>query len=135
VAVTKVDRWARSVRDLANSIEELDAAHVRFHAVDQGLSFNRQDPMGKAVAQVVGILAELEANLISARTKEMLEAKGQPGGRPTKACAVCSGEREGGIFAKVSGTKRPVCKECKGLEPARRRELFRENQGEDGDAG
>lgn len=124
LAVTKIDRWARSLMDLQRSAQELADAGCEFHAIDQGVSLAQNDPMGKAYLQFLGILAELEADLISQRTKEGL--KGKNPGRPAKPCAVCGQERTHGEWASVDGKRRPVCVGCKAADPTARRQAFRE---------
>ena len=87
IAVTKVDRWARSVRDLSNTLHELQDLGVEWVAIDQGLriSPDRSDPTTKLILEVLGAVAEWEASIISERTRQALaylKAKGKRLGRP-----------------------------------------------------
>ncbi len=87
IAVTKVDRWARSVRDLSNSLHELQDLGIEWVAIDQGIriSPDRSDPTTKLVLEVLGAVAEWEASIISERTKQALaylKANGKRLGRP-----------------------------------------------------
>lgn len=77
--VTKVDRAARSNRELHDLAARLDALGVTF--VFNGQAYNPRDPFGKMFFSLTAIFAELERDLISARTKETLEAKRASGGQ------------------------------------------------------
>ncbi len=135
VAVVKIDRWARSLLDLRRTIEELHGLGVDFHAVGQGLRFNPNDSMSKALVNFLGIIAELEADLISERTKEALEARRRSGvklGRPRKVCRVCGQERRETLYAKVSGDRVPVCGSCKQDSPEARRATIEGGQKREG---
>lgn len=88
VAVSKVDRWARSIQHLSSTVNELHALGVDFYAVDQGLAVRPKDPTSKLILNVLGAVAEWEASIISERTKDSLAAKkaaGVVGGRKTGA--------------------------------------------------
>jgi len=61
IAVAKVDRWARSIQHLSTSINELHELGVDFYAVDQGLTVRRADPTSKLILNVLGAVAEWEA--------------------------------------------------------------------------
>lgn len=131
IAVTKIDRWARSLIDLDRTVGELADLGVAFFAIDQGLRLDPDDPMGRAMIRMLGTLAELEADLISERTKAGLEQarkKGNEPGRSLKPCAVCGGKREHGLRARVDGPKRPVCVDCDDLPPDVRRKAYREQR-------
>ena len=87
IAVTKVDRWARSVRDLSNSLHELQDLGIEWVATDQGIriSPNKSDPTTKLILEVLGAVAEWEASIISERTRQALaylKASGKRLGRP-----------------------------------------------------
>jgi hypothetical protein len=75
VAVSKIDRWARSVKDLSNSVQEIHERHAEFHAIDQGLSVKPNDPTAKLILNVLGAVADWEGSIISERTKDGLNGK------------------------------------------------------------
>jgi len=89
LAVTKVDRVARSVQHLAGIASELHSLGVGFYAVDQGIriSPDQSDPTSNLILNVLGAVAEWEGSIISERTKASLahlKSKGVRLGRPRK---------------------------------------------------
>ena len=65
LVVTKLDRLARSVAD-ASSI----ARHLHTEGVTLNLGGEIYNPTGALMFHVLAVIAEFEANLISARTRE-----------------------------------------------------------------
>jgi DNA invertase Pin-like site-specific DNA recombinase len=93
--VWKLDRFARSVRQLTDNIELLDQCGVRFICATQGIDTDRQSLGGRLLMQILGAIAEFERGLIAERVRAgMAEAKrhGKHVGRPVpiwdrgKAC-------------------------------------------------
>lgn len=83
--VTKLDRLARSVRDAADIGEELTARGVRL-CID-GSVYDPLDPVGRLIFNVLAMVAEFEADLIRARTREgmaVAKEKGRLRGKPPK---------------------------------------------------
>lgn len=75
VAVVKIDRWARSVKDLSNTVNEIHDRKAEFHAIDQGLAVKPNDPTAKLILNVLGAVADWEGSIISERTKDGLAGK------------------------------------------------------------
>lgn len=67
VAVTKLDRLARSVRHLTTLVAELEAVGVDLVVLDQGL--DTTTPVGRLMFHVLGAIAEFERDLIRERTR------------------------------------------------------------------
>src|SRR6266702_3492460 len=67
LVVWKLDRLWRSLRDLITLLDDLKAKGVAFRSVTE--SIDTATPTGRAMWQMVGILAELERSLIQERTK------------------------------------------------------------------
>jgi len=65
--VWKLDRLGRSLRDLISLLDDLKAREVAFRSLTE--SIDTTTPTGRAMWQMVGILAELERSLIQERTK------------------------------------------------------------------
>jgi DNA invertase Pin-like site-specific DNA recombinase len=65
--VWKLDRLGRSLHELIGLLDELKARGVAFHSLTE--SIDTATPTGRAMWQMVGILAELERALIGERTK------------------------------------------------------------------
>lgn len=89
VAVCKIDRWARSVKDLSNTVQEIHERKAEFHAIDQGLSVKPNDPTAKLILNVLGAVADWEGSIISERTKDGLAGKNGRG-RHWKDCGSLS---------------------------------------------
>lgn len=65
--VWKLDRLGRSLRDLIALLDDLKARDVAFRSLTEAI--DTTTPTGRAMWQMVGILAELERSLIQERTK------------------------------------------------------------------
>ena len=65
--VWKLDRLGRSLRDLIDMLDDLRARGVRFQSITEAI--DTETPTGRAMWQLVGVLAELERSLITERTK------------------------------------------------------------------
>lgn len=83
--VTKLDRLARSVRDAHQIADDLAAREVKLSIA--GSVYDPTDPMGKLLFNVLAMVAEFEADLIRARTREgmkVAKAKGRLRGKSPK---------------------------------------------------
>ena len=81
--VLKLDRWARSLRELTLEIEEIHAKGVTFISLND--SIDMSTATGRLQFQILSAFAEFERNLISERTKEGLaraRSQGKRLGRP-----------------------------------------------------
>lgn len=68
LVVTKLDRLARSVRDASDIAAEIEQLGARLSV--GGSIHDPTDPMGKLLFNVLGMVAEFEADLIRQRTRE-----------------------------------------------------------------
>lgn len=81
--VWKLDRLARSLKQLIATVEELESRGIQFQSLTEGLDTTSAG--GKLVFHIMGALAEFERNLIRERTVAGLESakqRGRLGGRP-----------------------------------------------------
>ena len=67
LVVWKMDRLARSLRDLISLMDGLKGRGVAFQSLTEAI--DTASPTGRAMWQMIGILAELERNLIQERTQ------------------------------------------------------------------
>lgn len=65
--VWKLDRLGRSLRDLIALLDDLKGRGVAFRSLTEAI--DTTTPTGRAMWQMIGILAELEKSLIQERTK------------------------------------------------------------------
>ena len=82
--VTRLDRLARSMRDLLNILDELGKAGADFKSLAD-LWADTTTPHGRLMATILGGLAEFERSLIIARTSDgrtRAKARGVKFGRP-----------------------------------------------------
>ena len=70
--VWKLDRLGRSLRDLITLLDDLKGQGVKFKSLTEAI--DTETPTGRAMWQMVGVLAELERSLIQERTKAGREA-------------------------------------------------------------
>ena len=68
LVVTRVDRLARSIRDLQNIVYELDQKGVTLSATEQPI--NTQTSAGKCFLDMLGVFGEFETNLRKERQME-----------------------------------------------------------------
>jgi len=83
LVITKLDRLGRTTKQLIELSQYLDEQDIDLHIID--MQINTKDPMGKMFFTMMSAFAELEANLLSERTKRGLSsarARGRKGGRP-----------------------------------------------------
>jgi DNA invertase Pin-like site-specific DNA recombinase len=81
--VYKLDRLARSTKKLIEVYEQLTELGVELVSVCDGL--DTTTPTGRAMFKMIGVIAELEREMIVERTKAGLQAaraRGRNGGRP-----------------------------------------------------
>jgi len=84
--VWKLDRLGRSLRDLITMLDDLKQRGVRFHSLTEAI--DTTTTTGRAMWQMIGVLAELERSLISERTRAGVKAakgRGVKFGRKPKA--------------------------------------------------
>ena len=83
ITVTKYDRLARSLRDLLDIVDTIQAHGAGFRSIAEDI--DTTTPAGRLVFHVFASIAQFERERISERTKEGLEAarrRGRVGGRP-----------------------------------------------------
>lgn len=85
LVVWRLDRLARSVGQLIETIEDLKKREIQFSSLTEAI--DTTTPAGMLVFHIMGSIAEFERNLIRERSMEGLKAaraKGRIGGRPKK---------------------------------------------------
>jgi DNA invertase Pin-like site-specific DNA recombinase len=84
--VTRLDRLARSTRDLLNTLAQIADKRAKFRSLADAWA-DTTTPHGRLMLTVLGGLAEFERELIRARTgegRERAKARGVHMGRPPK---------------------------------------------------
>ena len=83
LVIYKLDRLGRTTKQLIELSQWLDNNNIDLQIIDMNVS--TKDAMGKMFFTMMSAFAELEANLLSERTKRGLasaRARGRKGGRP-----------------------------------------------------
>ena len=83
LVVWRLDRLARSMRQLITTVEDLGERGIEFQSVTE--SIDTTTPGGKLVFHVFGAVAEFERSILQERTRAGLEAarqRNRVGGRP-----------------------------------------------------
>ncbi|WP_347130981.1 recombinase family protein [Staphylococcus capitis] len=83
LVIYKLDRLGRTTKQLIELSQWLDDNNIDLQIIDMNIS--TKDAMGKMFFTMMSAFAELEANLLSERTKKGLasaRARGRNGGRP-----------------------------------------------------
>ena len=86
LVVWKIDRLARSLRDLIDIVEDLNSRGCQFKSSSDKI--DTSTAIGKLVFHILGAIAEFERSLISERTREGMRAAARRGkhvGRPRQA--------------------------------------------------
>lgn len=92
LVVTRLDRLARSGRDLHDIIAQLSAKRVGFRCVQQG-AVDTTTSMGKLILGILGAVAEFETDIRKERQREGIER--------AKAAGVYKGRKPSVDVAKV----------------------------------
>jgi DNA invertase Pin-like site-specific DNA recombinase len=72
LVVWKLDRLGRSLRDLISLLDNLRERGIKFRSLTEQI--DTETPTGRAMWQMIGVLAELERSLISERTRAGVKA-------------------------------------------------------------
>lgn len=83
LVVYKIDRMARSLKDLLLILEKLEASGAKFKSLTE--TIDTCTPSGRMILQILGAFAEFERELIRERTKVGMAAamaRGSKPGRP-----------------------------------------------------
>lgn len=75
--VWKLDRLGRSLRDLITLLDGLRAQGIKFRSLTEPI--DTETATGRAMWQMIGVLAELERSLITERTRVDVQAARQRG--------------------------------------------------------
>lgn len=81
--VWRLDRWARDLAHLLETVQEMERIGVRFRSLTEAI--DSATPMGKLILHIFGAVAEFERAIIHERTCAGLaaaRARGRIGGRP-----------------------------------------------------
>jgi len=70
--VWKLDRLGRSLRDLIAMLDDLRARGIKFQSITEHI--DTETPTGRAMWQMIGVLAELERSMITERTRAGVKA-------------------------------------------------------------
>ena len=70
--VWKLDRLGRSLRDLLTMLDDLRERGIRFHSLTEAI--DTTTPTGRAMWQMIAVLAELERSMIAERTRAGVKA-------------------------------------------------------------
>lgn len=83
--VWRLDRWARSLADLVNSLQELNDLGVQFVSLRDHIDMT--SPTGRLMVHILGAFANFEAEIIKERVRAGIaaaKARGQRLGRPPR---------------------------------------------------
>lgn len=88
IVVVKIDRWARSMLELVQDVQQLIENGGRFISIDNGFDFSKKLSASQQLQfQIFAAFAEFEREIIRERTLEGLDTarrKGKTLGRPRK---------------------------------------------------
>lgn len=100
--VYKLDRLGRSVKQLVNIVAELEERGAFFKSIHDNIDTTSIN--GRFMFTIMSAVAELEAGLISERTKDALKMTDKKLGRPTKL----SDKQKANLMKAYQSAKVPV---------------------------
>lgn len=121
LVVYKLDRLGRSTKRLIELSEELQERGIELVSIRD--SIDTTSAFGKAMFKMLAVLAEMERDIISERTRAGLEsarARGRSGGRPKKD------NKQVGKALKLYDTEQYTVKEIEELTSVSKATLYRE---------
>lgn len=74
IHVARLDRIARSVRELLDVVDDCAAAGITIHSAAEGFEIDPSNPVSKLLLSLLGSVAEFERSLIQSRVREGLDA-------------------------------------------------------------
>ena len=84
IYLTKLDRMGRSLNQILTTIQELQTKGINVVTLDGQVDTASNNPMQKAMTQLLGVFAELEHSIIVDRLQSGRERTGKLGGRKPK---------------------------------------------------
>jgi DNA invertase Pin-like site-specific DNA recombinase len=102
LVVCKLDRLARSTRDLLNTLDTIGKAGATFKSLGDGWA-DTTTPHGRLMLTVLGGLAEFERHLILARTSEGRQRAQQRGVRFGRKPSFTQHQRQEALARKAAG--------------------------------
>jgi DNA invertase Pin-like site-specific DNA recombinase len=102
LVVCKLDRLARSTRDLLNTLDTIGKAGATFKSLGDGWA-DTTTPHGRLMLTVLGGLAEFERHLILARTSEGRQRAQQRGVRFGRKPSLTQHQRQEALARKAAG--------------------------------
>lgn len=87
VLLTKLDRMGRSLNRILTTIQQLQDKGVAVRTLDGQVDTTSDNPMQKAMTQLLGVFAELEHSIIVDRLQSGRERTGRKGGKPKSLSA------------------------------------------------
>lgn len=95
VVANSVSRIARSIRDLDRTVERITEAGAEIHLISEGLVMkpDDEDAYQNARFRILGVFAQLEAEMAQQRTREGIAARERRGRIPSRpgTTRVCKG--------------------------------------------
>jgi DNA invertase Pin-like site-specific DNA recombinase len=127
LVITRIDRLARSMRDLQNIVHDLKTRGIALRATEQPI--DTSTAAGKCFLDMLGVFAEFETNLRRERQAEGIgaaRAKGKYKGRPAKIDAAKIKQLQAGgmgpsAIARELGIARASVYRGLGIHPFQRR--------------
>jgi DNA invertase Pin-like site-specific DNA recombinase len=112
LVVWKLDRFARSLKEIISDLEIIKENGIRFISIRDGLDLNpnEESPTQTFYMQILGAFAELERSLIRERTLaglERVKAEGRKLGRP-KGAKDKRPRRKSGYYVRWNNEKKGI---------------------------
>src|SRR5215212_8974841 len=109
--VWRLDRLARSLTNLIETVNHLAAQHIAFRSITE--SIDTSSATGQFVFHIFGALSEFERNLIKERTIAGLtaaRARGKSGGRPKRSLKSSKVTLANKLYADKANTIDDICR-------------------------
>lgn len=116
LTVWRIDRLGRNAAGLAILLDELHERGIEFHSIMDGM--DTRTAAGKALYGIMSVLAQLERDLISERTKAGLKAARRRGKRAGRPPSFTPEKRELAVRLIEDGKGRAEVARMIGIAPA-----------------
>ena len=125
LTVWRVDRLGRSTASLALLLDELHGQGVQFRSIIDGMDTSTAS--GRAVYRFISVMAQLERDLISERTRAGMKASRRRGIKPGRPIVLTPEKRNMALKLIEEGNGKGVVARMVGVSPATLRRALNES--------
>jgi len=108
ITVHQIDRLGRNLLDILNTISYFNKKDICINFIQQGIKTldedGKENPISKMIISILGVVAEMERNLIKERQREGIAI--------AKARGIYQGRKKGSILSNLDFLNKPINKKA-----------------------